>query len=161
LAWVEDGIDAVGSGVGAVMRRTTFREIQLDAPKGLDNITLTRAQVEDRLQQDLGIDFRFYLFENRLDAKTDNGLTYVRTNVWPAEQVALVPAGLRVGDMAYAPVARAFQLAAVAQDAEIDVRGQSVFREIGGNGRDLTVECQVNAFPLPEENLLWVIDVGV
>lgn len=161
LAWLEDGIDAVGSAIGAIMRRATFTAIQADAPQGLDAIPLTRAQVQDRISQDLGIPFTFYLLEHRADLYTDGGLTTTRTNYWPAEQVALVPAGAVVGNMAYAPQVRGFSLARVAQDAQIDVNGMAVYREIGGNGRDATWECQVNAFPIPLETRMWVIDAGV
>lgn len=161
LAWLEDGIDAVGSAVGAIMRRATFSAIQTDAPQGLDAIPLTRAQVQDRISQDLGIPFTFYLLEHRADKYSDGGLTTTRVNYWPAEQVAMVPAGAVVGSMAFAPQVRAFQLANVARDAQIDVNGMAVYREIGGNGREATWECQVNAFPVPLETRMWVIDAGV
>lgn len=162
LAWIEDGIDAIGGGVaGVVLRRSSFRNIQIDAPQGLNGIPLTRAQFENQVRQDLGQDFNFYIVEHRLDKFIDGGLEYVRQNVWPASRIALVPAGVRVGFMAYAPVARAFELARVNQDAEIDVRGQSVFREVAGNGRSATFEAQVNSFPVPNPEAIWVINDGV
>ena len=117
--------------------------------------------MQDRISQDLGIPFTFYLLEHRADKYTDGGLTTTRTNYWPAEQVALVPGGFTVGNMAFAPQVRAFQVARVAQDAQIDVNGQVVYREIGNNGREATWECQVNAFPVPLETRMWVIDAGV
>ena len=161
IAWLEDGIDAVGSAVGVIMRRATFAAIQTDAPQGLDAIPLTRAQLQDRISQDLGIPFTFYLLEHRADKYNDGGLAVTRTNYWPAEQVALVPAGLVIGSMAHAPLVRGFSLANVARDAQIDVRGMGVFREIAGNGREATWECQINAFPVPLESRVWVIDAGV
>ena len=161
IAWVESGIDATGGTIGAIMRRATFVEIQKDAPQGINAMTLTRQQLADRISQDLGIDFRFFIFEQRLDKYDDGGLTTTRTNVWPAQKVALIPVGTAVGEMQFAPVGRAFSLARVNPDAQIDVRGQVVFKEVAGNGRELTVECQVNAFPVPLEANLWVIDAGV
>lgn len=161
IAWVEDGIDAIGGTIGAIMRRATFTEIKKDAPMGINAIPLTRQQLADRVSQDLGIDFRFFIFEQRLDVYNDGGLAVTRTNVWPAHKIALIPLGTSVGTMAHAPVGRAFDLANTNPGAEIDVRGQSVFREIAGNGRELTIECQVNSFPVPVEANLWVSDVGV
>lgn len=162
VAWVEDGVDAFGgNGIGAVMRRASYRNIQADAPVGLNGLPLTRAQFENQLRQDLGRDFQFYLLEHQLDRFDDAGLEYTRESVWPEGIIALVPPGVSVGSMAYAPVARAFELARVNQDAEIDVRGQSVFREVAGNGRSATFEAQVNAFPVPDPQRLWVMDDGV
>lgn len=161
IAWVEDGIDAVGGTIGTVMRRASFKEIQKDAPQGINAIPLTRQQLADRVSQDLGIDFRFFIFEQRLDTYNDGGLATTRTNVWPAEKIALIPLGTSVGNMAFAPVGRAFDIANTNPGAEIDVRGQSVFKEIAGNGRELTIECQANSFPVPVEANLWVADIGV
>lgn len=161
LAWVEDGVDAVGPVIGAVMRRATFNAIQADAPQGIDAIRLTRAQVQDRISQDLGFDFNFFIHEGRADKFTDGGLAYSRVNYWPAEKVALVPTGAVVGSMQHAPVARAYELARLSPDAKINVRGMTVYREVANGGRELTTECQINAFPMPTETRLWVIDAGV
>lgn len=163
LAWIEDGIDEVGAIAGVVLTRAIYRTLQADAPKGLDDIPLTRRQFVDRVQQDTGTDFQFYVLEHELDVYTDGGLETVRERVWPAEKMALVPAGIAVGSMCYAPVARAHDIArgVTGAGARIDRRGQTVFIEIAGNGRQATWECQVNAFPVPREERMWVIDTGV
>lgn len=161
LAWIEDGVDAIGGPViGMVCKRPLYRAIQEDAPSET-GLMLTRGQFEDQLSADLGFDFRFYIIEHRLDKFNDAGLTTTRTAVWPDEVAALVPAGVSVGNMAYAPIYRTNALAANAGMDEIDVRGMSVFREVSNGGRELTVECQVNAFPIPDEQRIWVIDAGV
>jgi hypothetical protein len=161
ISWFQDGQDATGGLRGVVLRRATFNEIQKDAPVGLNGLTLTRQQLADRISQDLGIEFQFLILEQRLDKFSDGGLTVTRTNVWPAGYVAGIPTGTTIGDMARAPVGRAFRLARMNPDAQIDVRGMSVFKEIGGNGRELTHECQINAFPLPIEANMWSINAGV
>lgn len=161
MAWIEDGIDAIGGPViGAVMKRATYRAIQEDAPSET-GLMLTRGQFEEQLSADLGFAFRFYIIEHRLDKFNDGGLAHTRTDVWPDEYVALVPAGVAVGNMAYAPIYRTNRLAANAGIDQIDVRGMSVFTEVSNGGRELTVECQVNAFPIPDEQRIWVIDAGV
>lgn len=161
--WVQDGEDKIGRpSVGAVMRRATYNEIAADAPASAPaNLAPTRAEFENRLQQELQHNFSFYILEHQVDKFTDAGIDYAREKVWPTGKVALVPDGIRVGEMDYAPVGRAFEIARINQDAEIDVRGMSVFKEIAGNGREATFECQVNAFPVPDEQLLWVIAAGV
>lgn len=162
IAWAEDGADAIGSVGGVLMRRSDYRVIQADAPMGLNGVPLTRGQFEDQVSQDLGVDFRFYINETTFDIYTDGGLTTATTEVWPDATLALLPNDIRVGSMCYAPVVRAYDLVAgtAAGHAPIDVRGQSVFREVGNNGRELTTECQVNAFPVPDEQRMWVINIG-
>lgn len=162
LAWCEDGADAIGSLGGVRLRRSDYRVIQADAPVGLNGLPLNRAQFEDQVSSDLGVDFRFYITETTYDEYVDGGLTTTDVEVWPDATLALIPAGVQIGNMCYAPVVRAYDLVpgTSAGHAPIDVRGQAVFREVGGNGRELTTECQVNAFPVPDERKMWVIDIG-
>jgi hypothetical protein len=65
--------------------------------------------------------------------------------------------------MAFAPVARAMELARNSSgESGIDVRGMTVYNDADENaGRQLTVECQVNAIPIPIEARLSVIDAGI
>lgn len=158
LAWVEAGEDAIGGpSRGAVTRRAVYEAVRADAPQGLNAIPLTRSQFQAQVEADLGHSFTFFILENQLDKFNDAGLTnYTRTNVWPAATIALVPAGTVIGAKKKAPVARAYALARVTPEAEIDVRGMSVFTEVAGNGRELTRECQINSFPVPAENNIWV-----
>lgn len=158
VSWVEDGIDAIGGGAaGAVMSRRMFRAIQADAPKGVLNVELTRQEVQRRVADALGIDFQFYIVENRLDKFTDGGITTSRDRVWHEHKVALVPQGMAVGAMAFAPVARAYRMAGES-GGEINVNDTVIFREASNGGREFTAEAQTNAFPIPEEQMLWVID---
>lgn len=161
LAWLEDGVDAVGSVSGAVMRLATFKAIQADAPQGIQALRLTRAGVQERLSDELGTPFTFYIVEESHDIYTSGGTEVSRTKAWPANRIALVPDGEVVGSTAFAPVARAAEADTNAPDAGIDVRGVTVYREVSGGGRQLTVEAQVNAMPIPDEQRCWVINAGV
>jgi hypothetical protein len=161
IAWAEDGEDAIGSLGGVVLRRSLYRVIQADAPMGLNGVPLTRGQFEDQVSNDLGVDFRFYIRENHFDVYTNGGFATTEQDVWPDEIAALLPSNIAVGNMCYAPVYRARDLEGVnAGDGESDIRGQRVFVEVEGNGRQLTTECQVNAFPVPNERRVWIMDAG-
>lgn len=160
IAWLEDGYDAVGSIAGVMGRLASVKAIQADAPT-TNGITLTRAQLVDRIQQDIGGPFQFYVNENTIDIFADGGLDTVRTKVWPTGRLALVPAGEAVGTMDFAPVHRAMELAQAVPSAAIDIRGVTVVYETGGMGRSLTVEAQVNAAPSQDEGRTFVIDIGV
>lgn len=161
LAWYEDGIEAVGPGEGAVMRLATFREILADAPDLPNGVKMTRAQLADRVEQDTGSPFQFFIIENSLDVFTDGGTAKTRTKVWTPEQVAFVPDGREVGRAAFAPVVRAMELSQLKPEANIDVRGVTVYHDAENAGRELTVEAQLNAMPVPDESKMWVIDAGV
>lgn len=164
LKFLEDSVDFVGPVQGAVMRLATLKEIQKDAPNPFSNVTgiqITRSQLEQRVADDIGADFRFYIIENSLDVFTAGGTAVTRTKVWPAQRVAAVPAGGVVGSTVFAPVARAFDLARSVPQAGIDVRGQTVYYTSENDGKALKCQAQVNAFPLPNEQLMYVINAGV
>lgn len=161
ISWYEDGIEAVGPGDGAVMRLATLREILADAPDLGNGVKMTRAQLADRVSQDIGQPFQFFVIENSLDVFDDGGTTVTRTKVWPAEQVAFVPAGKEVGRAAFAPVVRAMELSNQVPEASIDVQGVTIYHDSGNGGRDLEIDAQLNAMPVPDESKMFVIDAGV
>jgi hypothetical protein len=162
LAWLEEGADVVPGGViGVVLRRNDYRVIHADAPRGLGDLPLSRGQFEAQLAEDAGFEVRFFVLETWHDVFVGGGLSTERRRIWKPGTIAAVPAGIRIGDIARAPVARAFELARQEQDAQIDIRGMSIFKEIAGNGRELTTECQINSFPVPDEQRLWVMNTGV
>lgn len=161
LAWYEDGIEAVGPGEGAALRLATYREILADSPDLPGGVKMTRAQLADRVQQDIGQPFQFFILENSLDVFDDGGIAKTRTKVWPAEQVAFVPAGKAVGRTAFAPVVRAMELSAQVPEAGIEVNNVTIYHDNGNGGRELEIDAQLNAIPLPDESREWVIDAGV
>ena len=144
-----------------MMRMATRDTIVADAPASPLTGQLSLPQVEDLIRQRTGRPFRFIVNENHVDAHTDAGIARGAVKVWPAMRVAAVPAGMQVGSTAFAPVARAYDLSNVVDDASIDVRGQTVFHEVSNGGRELTVEAQFNPMPDPDEGNLYVINAGV
>lgn len=161
LAWYEDGLTTVGPGAGAAMRLATLRAIQADAPDLIGGVRMTRSQLEARVADDLGVPFRFYIIEDTVDLPTDGGTATTSTHVFEAEQVAYVPANMQVGYSAFAPVARAYQIARQLPQANVDVRGVTVFYDEELTGRQARIEAQLNAMPVPDEQKVFNIDVGV
>lgn len=161
LAWLQDAIDAVGPIQGVILRQATRAEIQKDAPDLPNQVKMTRAQLEARVQDDLGSPFRFIEFEDSLDIYNDGGTATTRTKIWPAQKIAVIPASTSVGATAFAPVIRAFDLARQVPDAGIDLRGQTIFYDAQYVGKELEIQAQVNAMPVPDEAKVYVIDVGV
>jgi hypothetical protein len=163
LAWLIAAIDLVGPIEGSMMRLATLNEILADAPRTaeLASVVPTRADVEKRISDQTGMPFRFFINESTVDVFGDGGTAVTRGKVWATGKVAAIPQGGRVGDMAFAPVARAYEVSQAAPEAKIDIRGQVAYTETGNAGRDLTVECQVNALPIPDENRIAVIDALV
>jgi hypothetical protein len=161
LAWYIEGLDTIGAAEGVMLRRATLNAILADAPDLANGVKMTRTQLEDRLTQDIGSAFRFFVNENSLDIFNDGGTAYTRTKVLPAEKVLMIPAGNRVGVTAFAPVVRAMDIARTAGDAGIDVNGNTVYMEASNGGRQLDIECQLNALPVPNKSVIWTIDAGV
>lgn len=160
MSWIDDAINAVGSIQGIVCRRNFVLEVLADAPDLAGGAAMTWTQLESRIQQDKGTAFQFYPMEDTVEVFTDGGTATATTKVWAAEKIAAVPAGAKVGYAAFAPVIRAMDIARQLPQAKIDTNGQTVFYEEHNNGRELSVEVQVNAMPVPDEQKMYVMDVG-
>lgn len=162
LAFAASAVDLVGPIEGVMMRAATFNAILADAPNLPNSVTMTRSQLNDRISDDLGYPFRIFVNENSVDVYDDGGSAYTRTKLFTAQKVAAIPVGQRIGRSAFAPVVRAMDLAGqVGPSAGIDVRGQTVYYEEANGGRELIIECQVNALPIPDESRVYVSSVGV
>ncbi len=161
LVWLEEAQINVGQVQGAMMRLATAKKIQADAPQGIRALPLSRVELNDQLSRDLDTPFRIFTNENTIDKFDDAGQDFTTTKVWTADQVAVIPVGTTVGQAAFAPIVRAHEIARGTPEASIDVRGITVYSEISGNGRELTVEAQLNAIPIPDEQRMFVVDAQV
>ncbi len=165
LAWLEDAYENVGPMAGAMMRLATRNAINTDAPNAMPGaitgLTPTIAATEARIQDELGRPFRFFINENTVETFDDGGTAKTTVKVWPAQMVAAVPANHQVGTTAFAPVVRAYDISNQTPAAGIDVRGITIFHDVAGMGRELTIEGQFNPMPDPDEQKLYVIDAGV
>lgn len=159
-AWLKDAMDAVGAIQGVVSRRNFIDAVRADAPTMAGGNAMTFVGLEERIRDDIGSEFRFYPMEDSVEVFTDGGTASAATKVWTAQKIAVVPAGVRVGSTAFAPVVRAMDVAQKLPQAKIDVNGQVVFYEEQNNGRELTVEAQMNAISIPDEQKMFVMDVG-
>lgn len=160
LAWLRDGLDQVGSVAGVMIRLSTLQAIQADAPTAT-GITLTVDQLAQQVAGDLGQPFEFYLNENTVHQFNDGGTDYAQVKIWPAQTLALVPRGDAVGSTAFAPVVRAMQLSGQVPEAGIDIRGVTLYHDAQNGSRRLSLEAQLNAMPVPNEQLMWVMNAGV
>ena len=161
VAWYEDALSDVGLGAGAAMRRSMMRRILRDAPQLAGGVRMSYGQLADRISDDVGQPFIFYLMESHVDDYVDGGIVKQRVQVWPADtKVAFVPADERVGNTAFAPVARAMDISRQAPEARVDRRGIAVFHEAANGYRQLTIEAQGNPLSIPEEQRVRVIDAG-
>lgn len=161
LAWLQDGYELTGGGQGVMLRQAMLNAIKSSAPVPVGALPLTTGQLAERIQDELGTAFTWYVNEGTVDVFDDGGTATTRVKLWPQGRIAIVPVGEQVGSTAFAPVARAFEIARGAQQAGIDVRGMTAYHEIANAGRQLTVEVQGNALPLPEERLVAVMDSGI
>ena len=158
IAFMEDAKTSVGNIAGAVMRQSIRQAIQADAPDLIGGVSMTFAQLQQRLSDDLGQAFFIQEVEDTVDVYTDGGTATTSTKVFTAGRVAAIPADGRIGYTAFAPVTRAMEMARALPGAGIDARGVTVYYDEAGAGRDLTIECQLNALPVPDEQRVFVIN---
>lgn len=161
IAWAKDAQDAIGPIEGAMMRQTTYDAILADAPELPNGVLMTASQLDDRIRQDLRSEFMIDINENSLDEFADGGIAKTRVKVWTAEKVAAIPAGKRVGYSGFAPVVRAQSLAREVPEARVEEDGVTIFYIEENDGKTLKVQGQLNAFPVPNDQDVFVIDVGV
>lgn len=165
VTWLLDGYDRGMSIGGSMMRLATREAIRTSAPNLAFPLQTTVApllsDVERRIQDEIGADFRFYLNERTVDIFATGGLATTSTKLWPANMVAVVPVGESVGYSAFAPNVRAGRMSRAIPEARIDRNGQVVYFESAGAGRELTCEVQVNALPILDAARIWVINAGI
>jgi hypothetical protein len=156
ITFLEDAIDKIGGVRGVVLRTALLRAIQEDAPDLIGGVRMTRAQLANRVQDDLGSPFNFFLFDDTVETFTDGGLATSAVNVWPAGYIAAVPSSGTVGRTAFAPVRRAMEIARASGSPGIDTRGMTAYYEEAMAGKELRVEVQCNPFTIPNEQKLRV-----
>ncbi len=165
LSWLYDAAIHIGNIVGVMCRRSTMEAIRAKAPNPLafnPNVLPGVADMEAQIARELGFgSFRFFINERSVDLFNDASMQATRTKLWPTGVIAAVPDGVTIGDMAFAPVSRGYELSRQNPTAGIDVNGSVMYLETSNGGRELVGECQLNAFPVPNEQRIYVISVGV
>lgn len=165
LAWARDVASGlVGGLAGVMLRQATMNAIAADAPVTLGSTagSATLTQVEQRLTDALGTAFRFAVNERTVAEYTRaEGWATTNTKVFTAQRVAAIPASGSVGSTGFAPVLRAMEVAGQNPDAGIDVNGMTAYRFTQNQGKELEIDVQCNPIPLPNEQAIAVINVGV
>jgi hypothetical protein len=161
IAFAEDAIDTLGSLAGFALRLSLLQAIQADAPDLIGGVSMTRAQMVQRMSDDLGQPIFLQVVEDTVDVYTDGGTATSSTKVFAAGRLAAIPADGRIGYAAFAPVVRAMEMARQVPQAGIDTNGVTVYYDEAGTGRELDIEAQLNAMPVPDEQRIFVIDTLV
>lgn len=166
LAWLADGQNAIGDISGVMMRQATYNAIKADAPTGVGGVVYSRAELEMKIQDELGSAFKFFINERSVDLFNDGGDATTSTKVFPSQRIVAIPAGNTVGDACFAPIVRADELDGITDDSgiqpgDVDPRLNKVFRETSAAGRFANYEVQMNGLCVPTENKVWAINAGV
>lgn len=165
IVWLQSAYETIGPMAGIMLRLATRNAIVKAAPNPLPGVQSgvrpSVAAVEALIQDQIGRPFRFFVNENTVEVYSDGGITRSKTKVWPQHKIAAIPSDFRIGSTAFAPVLRAYDISSQTPEAGIDVRGVTVYHDVAGAGRDLTVEAQINPMPDPDEGMIYVTNVGV
>ncbi len=163
VAFVKNAKNTFGQVRGVMLSQQVLDEITKDAPNNIPGINqaveVTKGQLEEMLTKQFGHGFKFFVNERTADVFDNAGTAFTRTRVWPVGVVAAIPAGsATIGTLYKAPSTRAMHIMAEAGGKSLEQQGMMVFPESTGNGRGLTIECQCNWIPLPNENWVYVVD---
>lgn len=159
IAFAKDAQEAVGVLAGFVMRRTILDVILADSPNNaITGKKLKLSELAADIGDELGSELTIAVWEDSLDTFDDGGTTTTRTKVFPSGTVAAVPAGGSVAKSAFAPVLSARSIAAEVPEARIDINGMTVFYVPENDGQGLLTRVQLNAFPVPDEEKVYVIN---
>lgn len=163
VAWLRTGQDTIGPIEGVRLRRATLSAIEADAPTNLVGMKMTTSEIAQRIGDFIQSPFRFEVIEDHFDRNTGAAQTWTATKNWPAQKVAAIPAGGAVGRSYFAPVLRAAEIVgqAAGVNTGIDLRGVTLFYFGENGGKNLKIQAQLNALPIPDDQRVWVIDAGV
>ncbi|HEY0659601.1 MAG TPA: major capsid protein [Pyrinomonadaceae bacterium] len=160
VAAMVDAQTALGGIAGVVMPRAVLDVILADSPvNAISGRRLKLAELNQDIQDEIGSNFIIGIWEDRLDVFQDGGQdSAVRTRVFPAASLAVVPAGGNIGSAAFAPVVRADDVATNSDAPEgVDANGQRMYYVTKNEGMQLKPVVQMNAFPVPDEENVFVL----
>lgn len=157
----DEACTLIGGCEGAVLRQAALNEIRKDAPTGPNGYVYTTAEIAQRISDELGTPFRFYVLEEHLDVYSGAGQTTAAQKIWPKSRVAAIPPGMKVGNLYRAPVGRAYEVARIAPDAKIDVRGVSVYLDEENSGKELSIQAQLNSLALVSKTKMYCLNIGL
>lgn len=168
LAVLYDALQYLGTVRGAVVRRSTLNAIIASAPVApLTGFRITKGELEARIQQEIGSDFTFRVEERSVDVFTGRGTQTALVKIWDGTEIAFIPGGAGdggvspIGQTHFAPVLRAQMMAEKIGHGYIDVRGVTLFYVPSRDGKQLEMQAQLNALPVPDERRLFVFDPGI
>lgn len=160
IEFLTDAETVMGAFSGVYLRRAEFAKIQKSAPRLTTNeVRMTPAQIEDRIAQEFGQDFRFVIDERVVERFTGSGNTTATTKIWPTGKIAAIPAGGTVGSMLKAPQFRA-QMRNDIPESVIDRNGIFVYPQSLNDGKAIKIQAQANWVPFPDEQKIYVVDAG-
>lgn len=166
VQFVTGARNKIGQIRGVMLSQVELDAILADAPNTTPGVAsgvpVTTTQLEQLLTSLFRSEFRFFVNERTADVFTGAGTDVTRTRIWPENIIAAVPAGSpQIGTLYKAPATRAMHIMAEAGGSALEREGMMVFPEVTGNGRGLTIECQCNWLPLPNENWIYVVDTKI
>ena len=162
IAWLKDGRSELLGGIYGAMASSLVIETIIDAAPVLANgMRMNIDEFNADIRSRVGFPFVFVPNDEEADFPDEGGDAYTRRRFFAEGAIALIPRDGRVGRTAFAPVRRARALAASVPEARIDIRGASVFTFGENDNKALKIQAQLNAFPVPNEKRVWVMNTGI
>ena len=161
LAAIRAAIRKLPNVNGCMMRETTYAHIVKNGPSVPGSTApMTRTQFLDNLRSELGQPFGIRIDERTAEEYQGADQTLTTVNYFTAQKVAFTTSS-PIGSSYFAPVARAYNAMQSIPVEMRDANGFWTFISAPNDGKNLHVEAQVNALPMPNEQNVLVYSVGI
>lgn len=162
IAWLKAGKAQVKGGIIGVMTSSLVTQtIFDDAPVLASGQRMGYEEFYKDIRNRTGLNIAFVENDEQGDFFIDGGTKTEKRRFFDESYIALIPAGGAVGKAPFAPVSRAQDISSLVPDSKIDVRGVSVFHYPKNNGKNLLMQAQLDALPIPTDEKIWTTDTGI
>ena len=163
------GKNMTGGGEGLYLSGALLEAIREDAPRNLvTGLPLGDAEIAALIAGQTGGQFRFVVDDRVHDVAAAPGeagydaKTGTRPErIWPVGAAAVIPAGVRVGEVRFSPVRRASTVSGATGAAKTSNRDVTIVYVTNNDETSLEMQAQLNAYPALNESKVAVIETGV
>ncbi|HRH40395.1 MAG TPA: hypothetical protein PKY82_02035 [Pyrinomonadaceae bacterium] len=160
IDWLKDAKQAIGPLEGVLAKSDVYDTILADVPQ-INGLPLRGDDLLKRIKDDAQIDrFGFFEHNGTVDKFINGGRKKTRVDVFADRKMVAIPRGGIVGDAAYAPVARAREIARQMPQAKINLNDVTIFYFGENDDKALKIVAQLNAYPAIEEQNVFSINIG-
>jgi len=169
IAWYRMEKNRLGGGEGVYLSGAVMEAVREDAPVNQQTgLPLGDTELAALAAGQTGGQFRFVVDDRVADVPAaadaegfdpDTGTAPKR--YWPVGACAVIPSGVRVGEVKFSPVRRASDVSGSAPNAKVSNRDVTIVFVPNADETQLEMQAQLNAYPAFDERKISVVDTGI